>query len=140
MNIKEKGWDIVLFPWAAQLPCSRGMPAGVGGWGIDWNEVREGKLEEKIFVSHWGWNQRGKETIAGIMLWGWRWNWGVGTGGAGKAAASLPALLAPLAFGLTGAPCWDQAASVGGKLGGDHLWDPQEMGGRQAGWEGRLAG
>lgn len=34
-----------------------------------------GELTE-IFVIHWGWSQRGKETIAGVMLWGWGWNWG----------------------------------------------------------------
>lgn len=27
----------------------------------DWDELGGGRLEEKVFVSHWGWSPRGKE-------------------------------------------------------------------------------
>lgn len=55
-SFESKQTDLNKIRWKRQ----KGMPAGVGDWGNEWDELGEGRLVEKNFVTHWGWGQRGE--------------------------------------------------------------------------------
>jgi hypothetical protein len=142
MNIKEKSWAIYI---PASLGCSAAVFLGNACWW--WrlgycNELREGRLE-KIFVVHWGWSQRGKEAIVDALLWGWGWKRGdegrwIRTGSRRRAKICSQLTCCPgTGLWVSRGSCWDKATSMGGRLGLDHLWDPQEMGAGHQSWGGQ---